>query len=541
VREIWRFSTRGAASGLAADDRRLYVGDAEGNLYALHDSAGQVEIVWKANVEQRISAAPLRWRHLLLVATHHPQGQLLALEVERGRLAWRRPLSGRGVFLTLPPPQPSPIRSTRMGERVGVGSRVAGACTDRGRSGAGSPLIVSATDRGLLSAHTLPEGDPLGWTFQAGGGLSAAPVAAGEMVYVGGGDGRLTALTTVSGAPRWSAALPERITGLAWWRDLLYVAARDGMLSIFQAETGALVCSGKATGRLTAGPFIHEGQLLVGIDSQGWIALPWHLGEYAWAARISQAWGELESAASYFVLSNDPQAAEACWVEAGQAEKAARMWAAFGEDGRAARLYCTAMETQRTRYPVLAAVYLHRAAEHFEAAAELAEAQRCLQQAGRMARFPYLTLEAFNLPASEAGQPLAIAVHLQNTGNGAAHNVRFRLGGQLARLIGGNLEQPLPAGFSDVLEFENLIPTSEGRQPLRLFLTYEDASGSSLQTDLHLELQVTPPPPGAITVTDDVGVIHVRVPAGAPLPSVRVRGMAAMVKYESYLMPSLQR
>jgi hypothetical protein len=63
--------------------------------------------------------------------------------------------------------------------------------------------IVPATDQGKVRAFCLPRLEPEDWLFQTDSGLFAAPVAEGAMVYVGAGDGQVSALNVASAKCPW--------------------------------------------------------------------------------------------------------------------------------------------------------------------------------------------------------------------------------------------------------------------------------------------------------------------------------------------------
>ena len=114
---------------------------------------------------------------------------------------------------------------------------------------------------------------------------------------------------------------------------------------------------------------------------------------------------------------------------------------------------------------------------------------------------------------------MTAAVEVRNLGNAAAEQVRFRLGGRLARSVAGELPGPLAAGASAVLEFEGLIPTASGRERLTVSVTCGGDCSTAVRADASFEFDVAEPPPGAITIRDDAGAVIVRVPEGAPLPT----------------------
>lgn len=524
----WRFPLPSPGAPVM-DEGRIYLGTGEGTVLALTDAGDRPVIAWRTPVGGRVALAPVRWRHLLLVATSHAQGALVALDAGRGELAWSHPLGARAAALILPSPPrrgaggevlPSPGRRGAGGEvvRAGAGGEVGGE-------------VITLTDRGLARAFRLPDGEPLNWSYQVAGGAPVAAVGEDGVIYLGGAGGEVVALDRTTAAPRKLADYDAPIVGLAAWEGLLYIATRGGKLHLLDATDGVEQGHWDAHGPLTAGPTIVGDAILVG-GEEGWLALPWHLGQWRWAAARFRARGNLEATAACHALVNEPDAAEEAWLAAGRPELAAWFWAGLGDDRRAAQAFRRAADAERSRQPALAAAYLNQAADRLEACEAQSEAATCRQLAGRMGRFPYLRLKLINIGATEAGEPMTVAFEVRNLGNATAEQVRFHLGGRLARSVTGVLTTPLPPNAGAQLELEGLIPVASGHHRLAVSIMCGDECSPAVRADASFEFDVAEPPPGAITIRDDAGAVIVRVPEGAPLPRVRVGGMVGMVKVE---------
>lgn len=498
----WRFPLPSPGAP-AADEGRIYLGNGEGAVIALTDAADRPEVVWQVRVGGRVALAPIPWRRLLLVATSHAQGHLVALDASRGTVVWSQPLGARAAALLLAAPR---------------------------RKGAGGEVLV-LTDRGLTRAFRLPDGEPAGWTYQVAGGAPVATASENGLIYLGGGGGEVMALDPATGAAQRLADFDDPIVGLATWEGLVFVACRGGALHVLGAADGTEYGRWTADGPLIAGPVIVDGTVLVGGEA-GWVALPWHLGQWGWAAARFRARADLAAAAACHALAGELGAAEQAWLAAGKPESPAWLWTALAEDRRAADAFRRAADAERSRQPALAAAFLNQAADCLERVDALVDAAACRQQASRMGRFPHLGLALVNLGAGEAGEPMTAAVEVRNQGNAAAERVRFRLGGRLARSVAGELPGPLAAGASAVLEFDGLIPTASGRERLTVSVTCGGDCSTAVRADASFEFDVAEAPPGAITIRDDAGAVIVRVPEGAPLPRVRVGGMVGMVKVE---------
>lgn len=501
----WRLPLASPGAPVSTEGR-IYIGNGEGFVTALTDAGDRPEFVWPpVQVGGRVSLAPVPWRRLLLVATSHARGHLVALDAGSGTMIWTQPIGARAAFLLL-------------------------ATRPKGARPAGRQVVVAITDRGHVRAFNPQDGEPLGWDYRIAGGVPVATAGEDGRIYLAGAGGEVVSLDPLSGEARGLADYDdESIIGLAAWKGLLYIATRDGTLHLLDASDGAAHGRWDARGPLTAGPAVLHGTVLVG-GEKGWDALPWHLGQWRWAAERYRSQGNLAAAAACHALANEPDAAEQDWLDAGMAERTAWFWTALGDDHRAARAFLRAADGVRTRQPALAATYLNQAADRLEACELTAEAAEFRRQAGRMGRFPHLRLAAANLPAGEIGEPMTAAIEVRNLGNAAADGVRFRLGGRLARCVTGVLLFPLGAGSSEVLEFEGLIPTAAGRERLTVSVTCGGECGPAVRADASFEFDVAEPP--GIDLRDDAGSVILRVPKDAPLPRVRVRGMAGSVKVE---------
>lgn len=510
ARLAWRFPLGTQAGALAEVGQRIYIGDMEGVLHALDDTGESAQLAWEAPPGQAIAAAPAVWGRLALVVTRHHEGRLLALDIDhRGVVYWQKELDERGVacrVLALPA---------------------------RGHAAA-QALALAAGESGRVRGYRLPDGAPSGLDYEMEELLYGSLVLAGGRLFLASRQGRVAALDLASGQEAWPALeLGTELAGLALRRDVLYALGCEGELWAIAAGSGTIQWRHELHEPACCGLAAAGERLLVKSASQGWSAWPWHLAHWAWAAQQHLDWNEFDSAAAAFALAGEVGAAEQAWIAAGEPLKAARLYSALGRDEQAAQVYYKAVEQQETRFPVLAALHLEHAADHYEAAEKPDEADRCRRRAARMAPHPYLKLdlEPFNYSACEVGQPFALGLRLRNAGSGAAEQVRFRLGGRLERLVQGSVAACLPAKFEDVLEFENLVPAEEGEHLLKVLLKYCGEGGEEQAVEASFLLQVKSPPPGSIDIDGDAGRVKVEVRDGAPLPRVRIRGMAGSVSF----------
>jgi outer membrane protein assembly factor BamB len=303
VQLAWQYPLPGTAGNLVLIGKDLWIGDGEGWLHQVRDAGDHPEQLRTIPTQYPVHAAPFLHARLLLAATSHHRGLLLALDPERGDKIWQREIQARVKWLL-------PLSK---------------------RSGRSEAALV-VTDQGLLMAYDLPDGDPLGWQYTAQGGVRAQPLLDGADVLVGTGAGQLVRLNWKAGSAEILAELDGAVVGMAVWRGLLYVTCRHGWLYIFDPRSGEAQQRLELTGGAAGGVAVSaEGTVIVGKQNGSWQAYPWHLGNYGWAAAWAERWKEPALAARFYALAGKKEAAARTWINAGQPELAARFWEARGE------------------------------------------------------------------------------------------------------------------------------------------------------------------------------------------------------------------
>ena len=103
------------------------------------------------------------------------------------------------------------------------------------------PCYQGDNQRTAVSAVTVPKAVSQQWVFEppASPGRPTAPVAAGDLVFVGDERGVLRALDAADGKPKWEAYTAGAIfLSPAVWEGRVYVGAADGRVYAFEAATG---------------------------------------------------------------------------------------------------------------------------------------------------------------------------------------------------------------------------------------------------------------------------------------------------------------
>ena len=223
----WQVQTGGAVrSSPAVTDTRVFVGSADGNLYALDRTNGRT--VWSFGAGGAVDASPAVTKGLVVAATL--AGRIFAVEEGSGRL--RRSLS-TGPAL---PPNTSPAG----GWDLWASSPVI----------VGSTVIIGAPDGGVYSLD-LATGKQH-WRTQTNGRVRATPSVHDSLVVVGSWGGRVYGLDLRTGAERWvhrtdGDTLDSKKFGFdrravqssaAIANRSVYVGSRDGAIYALDEATG---------------------------------------------------------------------------------------------------------------------------------------------------------------------------------------------------------------------------------------------------------------------------------------------------------------
>jgi outer membrane protein assembly factor BamB len=223
----WQVQTGGAVrSSPAVTDTRVFVGSADGSLYALDRTNGRT--VWSFGAGGAVDASPAVAHGLVVAATLG--GRIFAVEEGSGRLRWSL---ATGPAL---PPNTSPAG----GWDLWASSPVI----------VGSTVIIGAPDGGVYSLD-LGTGKQH-WRTQTNGRVRATPSVHDSLVVVGSWGGRVYGLDLRTGAERWvhrteGDTLDSKKFGFdrravqssaAIANRSVYVGSRDGAIYALDEATG---------------------------------------------------------------------------------------------------------------------------------------------------------------------------------------------------------------------------------------------------------------------------------------------------------------
>ncbi|MEP6572861.1 MAG: PQQ-binding-like beta-propeller repeat protein [Gemmatimonadota bacterium] len=222
---LWRFRADGPVrSSPALGAETLYVGSADGALYALDRADGKVR--WKYRAGGPINSSPALAGGLVYFASH--DGTCYALDAASGRLRWKRatgvskPFDWTGDYYTA-----SPVVAD-------------------GFALFGSP-------DGAVYAFDAETGAER-WKYQTEGRVRASPAVESGTVFVGSFDGSVYALDLRSGTRRWRFDTEgHKLDSHKFGFDrrsiqsspvvkngIVYAGARDGYLYAIDAARGSL-------------------------------------------------------------------------------------------------------------------------------------------------------------------------------------------------------------------------------------------------------------------------------------------------------------
>jgi len=232
----WKFKTDGAVvSSPALADGVVYVGSADGNLYAIDQETGAQK--WKVDTGEPIVSSPAVANGLVYFVGS--DGALYAVGAPTGAHKWRfatggeRRFEAKNLHGMTPAAQamPDPMDHFLSSPAV-FNNRVYFGSSD------GKVYAVDATS-GVLQ-----------WSFATGDVVHASPTIANNTIYIGSWDSYFYALDAESGQERWrfkageDPAIHNQVgfqSSAAVVGGTVYVGCRDGHVYAIDATTGRKV------------------------------------------------------------------------------------------------------------------------------------------------------------------------------------------------------------------------------------------------------------------------------------------------------------
>ena len=159
---------------------------------------------------------------------------------------------------------------------------------------AGDSVFVG-DGNGTLSALDVRTGETR-WESTIGSSVTASPLYADGLVVAGTEEGMIVALDAATGEERWRLDAGSRAgASLAAADGTLFAGTEDGIVFALDIGTGARQWQLTTAGPLTRGPAIDDGRLYVGVAGGRFSAIDLATREVLWAAELGP--GELATPA----------------------------------------------------------------------------------------------------------------------------------------------------------------------------------------------------------------------------------------------------
>ena len=244
-RMLWKFKTEGViACGACADDERVYFGSRDNFVYALDLKTGR--LVWKFKTRDGIASVPAVDGGRLFIGSFDQN--FYCLEAKTGRLIWKFPTQGEVFNYT---------EFLVNNDIVYFGS---------------FDNFLRAVDAGT---------GRLIWKFQAGTyGISAGPVLYKDVIYQGGRDGNLYALS-LDGKLLWKFATREIVVPVICHDDRIYFGSGDQNLYCLDLN-GRELWRFQTQGTIVGKPAIYDGEIIFGSYDCNLYAINIKTRELAW-------------------------------------------------------------------------------------------------------------------------------------------------------------------------------------------------------------------------------------------------------------------
>ncbi len=247
-KRLWKQSLDVVVSaGLGVSEELLLLGTSKGEVLALARETGK--LLWRVKVSSEVMAIPVLSHNFVIVRSGN--GVTEALSAENGEQIWRYS-------------SPLPALSLRGEARPVV--------TD--------DLVLLGQSNGRLAALSIFDGvvqweativAPQGRTdLERMVDVDAAPVVVGDVIYVAAHQGRVMALSRLTGTMLWSRDLGASV-GLAIDEQNLYLVDDEGQVWALERRTGSTLWkSEKLKYRDLTSPVVYENSVVVG-DFEGYL------------------------------------------------------------------------------------------------------------------------------------------------------------------------------------------------------------------------------------------------------------------------------
>jgi serine/threonine protein kinase len=241
---IWEFKCEDEVrASPSADDRYLYVGVYDNNIYALDLKSGEFQ--WKYPTDGGIATKPFVFKNSLIFGSDDRVAYSVSTS---GRLVWTCPTEGR-------------IRSS--------------AVVEFGHAFFGS-------DDHRLYGVNAQTGRVI-WRFEALGPIRSTPTLGDELVYVGSEDGHVYAVDLQTGASRWKFRANRGVTSSPLLhQDIIVVGCSDWNVYGIDAKSGYSIWRTRTQNLVVSSPVIADDTVYIGAIDKHLYAIDVNSGKVQW-------------------------------------------------------------------------------------------------------------------------------------------------------------------------------------------------------------------------------------------------------------------
>jgi outer membrane protein assembly factor BamB len=250
----------------AVDDGIVYLANDTGDydLYAVEISSRTV--LWKFHPETSIYASPMVASGIVYVGDG--DGNIYALHGRTGALLWTRydpsfyiisaPAAANGVLYS-----PDGASLDAFNAQTGTPLWSYAMETWYSPPAVADGVVYIGSYSGDLVALSASTGTLL-WTYTTGDKIASSPAVANGTVYVGSMDDSLYAINATTGVLRWKYTTPTWITGSpAVANDVVYFGGQDRSVYALDARTGAFLWSYETGNEIGSGPAVADGMVYI--------------------------------------------------------------------------------------------------------------------------------------------------------------------------------------------------------------------------------------------------------------------------------------
>jgi serine/threonine protein kinase len=241
---IWQFKCEDEVrASPGADDRYLYVGVYDNNVYALDLKSGEFQ--WKYPTDGGIATKPFVYKNSVIFGS---EDQVAYAVSTSGRLVWTCPTEGR-------------IRSSAVVEF--------------------DHAFFGSDDHRLYGVNA--QTGRVIWRFEALGPIRSTPTLGDELVYVGSEDGHVYAVDLQTGASRWKFRANRGITSSPLlYKDILIAGCSDWYVYGIDAKSGYSVWRTRTQNLVISSPVIADDTVYIGSVDKHLYAIDAKSGKVQW-------------------------------------------------------------------------------------------------------------------------------------------------------------------------------------------------------------------------------------------------------------------